>query len=48
MDSATLHDKIEQTVRCGKEKMYFDLLGTDNLRCWFNVYMPGLGTAGLH
>jgi mannose-6-phosphate isomerase-like protein (cupin superfamily) len=48
MDSATLHDKIEQTVRSGKGKMYFDLLGTDNLRCWLNVYMPGEGTAGLH
>ena len=28
--------------------MYFDLLGTESLRCWLNVYMPGEGTAGLH
>ncbi len=48
MDSATLHDKIEQTVKSGKPKMYFDLLGTESLRCWLNVYMPGEGTAGLH
>jgi uncharacterized cupin superfamily protein len=48
MDSATLHDKIEQTVKSGKAKMYFDLLGTESLRCWLNVYMPGEGTAGLH
>jgi mannose-6-phosphate isomerase-like protein (cupin superfamily) len=48
MDSATLQDKIEQTVRSGKGKMYFDLLGTESLRCWLNVYMPGEGTAGLH
>ena len=48
MDSATLHDKIEETVKSGKPKMYFDLLGTESLRCWLNVYMPGEGTAGLH
>lgn len=48
MDAATLQDKIEQTVKSGKDKMYFDLFGTENLRCWLNVYMPGSGTAGLH
>jgi uncharacterized cupin superfamily protein len=48
VDTATLHDKIEQTVKSGKPKMYFDLLGTENMRCWLNVYMPGEGTAGLH
>jgi|SRR5687768_15538405 quercetin dioxygenase-like cupin family protein len=48
MDSATLHDKIEQAAKSGKPKMYFDLLGTESLRCWLNVYMPGEGTAGLH
>lgn len=48
MDCATISDKIEQTVKSGKPKMYFDLLGTANLRCWLNVYMPGEGTAGLH
>lgn len=48
MDAATLHDKIDETVRSGKDKMYFDLFGTEHLRCWLNVYMPGSGTAGLH
>jgi mannose-6-phosphate isomerase-like protein (cupin superfamily) len=48
MELATLHDKIEQTVKSGKEKMYFDLMGTENFRCWLNVYMPGSGTNGLH
>lgn len=48
MELETLHDKIEQTVRSGREKMYFALAGTENLRCWLNVYMPGSGTAGLH
>jgi hypothetical protein len=41
MEMATLNDKIEQTVNSGKEKMYFDLMGTTNFRCWLNVYMPG-------
>jgi len=48
MELATYSDKIEQTVKSGKEKMYFDLVGTANMRCWLNVYMPGSGTAGLH
>jgi len=48
MELATLHDKIEQTVKSGKDKMYFDLLGTARFRCWLNVYMPGSGTNGLH
>ena len=48
MNTATILDKIEETVKSGKEKMYFDLLGSDNMRCWLNVYMPGSGTAGLH
>lgn len=30
MDSATLHDKIDQTAKSGKAKMYFDLLGTES------------------
>ena len=45
VNTATLQDK---TVKSGKPKMYFDLLGTENMRCWLNVYMPGEGTAGLH
>ncbi len=48
MEMATLLDKIDETVKSGKEKMYFDLVGTANMRCWLNVYMPGSGTAGLH
>ena len=48
MELATLRDKIEQTVKSGKDKMYFDLLGTESFRCWLNVYMPGFGTNGLH
>jgi len=48
MELATLHDKIEQTVKSGKDKMYFDLMGTASFRCWLNVYMPGSGTNGLH
>jgi len=45
MEMATFYDKIDQTVKSGKEKMYFDLVGTANMRCWLNVYMPGSGTA---
>jgi mannose-6-phosphate isomerase-like protein (cupin superfamily) len=48
MEMATLLDKIDETVKSGKEKMYFDLVGTANMRCWLNVYMPGSRTAGLH
>jgi quercetin dioxygenase-like cupin family protein len=48
MEMATLLDKIDQTVKSGKGKMYFNLLGTENFRCWLNVYMPGSGTNGLH
>lgn len=48
MELATLHDKIEQRVKSGKDKMYFDLLGTADFRCWLNMYMPGSGTNGLH
>jgi mannose-6-phosphate isomerase-like protein (cupin superfamily) len=48
MEMATLLGKIDETVKSGKEKMYFDLVGTANMRCWLNVYMPGSGTAGLH
>jgi mannose-6-phosphate isomerase-like protein (cupin superfamily) len=48
MELATLHDKIEETVKSGKPKMYFNLMGTENFRVWLNVYMPGNGTNGLH
>ena len=48
MELATFDDKIQETVRSGKDKMYFDLVGTESMRCWLNVYMPGSGTAGLH
>jgi mannose-6-phosphate isomerase-like protein (cupin superfamily) len=48
MELATFSDKIQETVNSGKEKMYFDLVGTPHMRCWLNVYMPGSGTAGLH
>jgi mannose-6-phosphate isomerase-like protein (cupin superfamily) len=48
MELATFSDKIEQTVKSGMDKMYFDLVGTESIRCWLNVYMPVAGTAGLH
>jgi mannose-6-phosphate isomerase-like protein (cupin superfamily) len=48
MELASFDDKIRETVNSGKDKMYFDLVGTPNMRCWLNVYMPGAGTAGLH
>lgn len=48
MELATFDDKIKATVASGKDKMYFDLVGTESMRCWLNVYMPGSGTAGLH
>ena len=48
MELATLQDKIDETVKSGKPKMYFNLMGTENFRVWLNVYMPGAGTNGLH
>lgn len=48
METANLTDKIDAAVKSGKQKVYFDLMGTDKFRCWLNVYMPGSGTAGLH
>jgi mannose-6-phosphate isomerase-like protein (cupin superfamily) len=48
MEIATLQDKIDETVKSGKGKMYFNLMGTESFRVWLNVYMPGEGTAGLH
>jgi mannose-6-phosphate isomerase-like protein (cupin superfamily) len=48
MELATLQDKIDETVKSGKAKMYFNLMGTENFRVWLNVYMPGEGTNGLH
>ena len=48
MKLATLQDKIEKTVKSGKPKQYFNLMGTENFRVWLNVYRPGEGTNGLH
>lgn len=48
MELATLQDKIDEVVKSGKPKMYFNLMGTENFRVWLNVYMPGEGTNGLH
>ena len=47
MKLATLQDKIEETVKSGKPKQYFNLMGTENFRVWLNVFMPGEGTNGL-
>ena len=48
MELATLQDKVDETVKSGKPKKYFNLMGTENFRVWLNVYMPGEGTNGLH
>ena len=33
MKLATLQDKIEETVKSGKPKQYFNLMGTENFAC---------------
>jgi mannose-6-phosphate isomerase-like protein (cupin superfamily) len=48
METANLHEKIDEAMKSDKQKVYFDLMGTDNFRCWLNVYKPGSGTEGLH
>ena len=48
METANFADKIDAAIKSGKQKVYFDLMGTDKFRCWLNVYMPGSGTDGLH
>jgi mannose-6-phosphate isomerase-like protein (cupin superfamily) len=48
METVLLTDKIDAAIKSGKQKVYFDLMGTDKFRCWLNVYMPGSGTEGLH
>ncbi|MEX0803877.1 MAG: cupin domain-containing protein [Candidatus Binatia bacterium] len=48
METANFADKIDLAIKSGKQKVYFDLMGTDKFRCGLNVYMPGSGTDGLH